>query len=351
MAYDFPASPTEGQDYTPPVGGQTYTWISPRWIVKGIPPASTDGPPGPAGPAGPAGADGATGPQGPKGDTGTAGAAGTAGAQGPPGTTGSQGPKGDKGDTGTAGAAGAQGPAGAAGAQGPQGIQGIQGPQGPQGSPDTAAQVLAKLITVDGTGSTLDADLLDGQDGAYYLARANHTGTQAISTVTGLQAALDSSSGGFEVMPYTFSTNTSPIAMGPGVIRLNGGAGGATLMYVSGSDNKGTATNNQIKYLAKPGMQLYLQDTVSRDKWAIFTVTGAWTEPGSYVQIPVVSVSTLGVIVDATKIFFGVMTDAGSSKVAKVGDTMTGDLKITSAAPSMSVNWTGADRRRGEPDV
>jgi hypothetical protein len=55
----------------------------------------------------------------------------------------------------------------------------------------TAADVLAKMITVDGVGSGLDADLLDGQSGAYYLARANHTGTQAISTVAGLQPALD----------------------------------------------------------------------------------------------------------------------------------------------------------------
>lgn len=36
-----------------------------------------------------------------------------------------------------------------------------------------------------------DANTLDGEDGAHYLDRANHTGTQAISTVTGLQTALD----------------------------------------------------------------------------------------------------------------------------------------------------------------
>jgi microcystin-dependent protein len=35
---------------------------------------------------------------------------------------------------------------------------------------DTAAQILAKLITVDGAGSSLDADLLDGQQGSYYQA-------------------------------------------------------------------------------------------------------------------------------------------------------------------------------------
>lgn len=39
---------------------------------------------------------------------------------------------------------------------------GPAGATGPAGSPDTAAQVLAKLATVDGSGSGLDADTLDG---------------------------------------------------------------------------------------------------------------------------------------------------------------------------------------------
>lgn len=42
-----------------------------------------------------------------------------------------------------------------------------------------------------GAGKGLDSDLLDGQHGGWYQVRANHTGTQAISTVEGLQAALD----------------------------------------------------------------------------------------------------------------------------------------------------------------
>lgn len=54
----------------------------------------------------------------------------------------------------------------------------------------TAADVLAKLLTVDGSGSGLDADLLDGQSGAFYLARANHTGTQAWGTITGTPTTL-----------------------------------------------------------------------------------------------------------------------------------------------------------------
>lgn len=40
-------------------------------------------------------------------------------------------------------------------------------------SASTAAQILAKLLTVDGAGSNLDADLLDGQQGAFYLNAAN----------------------------------------------------------------------------------------------------------------------------------------------------------------------------------
>lgn len=40
--------------------------------------------------------------------------------------------------------------------------QGEQGPPGPPGSPDTGAQILGKLSGVDGSGSGLDADNLDG---------------------------------------------------------------------------------------------------------------------------------------------------------------------------------------------
>jgi Collagen triple helix repeat (20 copies) len=83
--------------------------------------------------------------------------AGRRGATGSPGSDGSQGDAGAKGDTGAQGAPGAKGDTGAAGATGATGAVGASG------SPDTPAQVLAKLLTVDGTGSGLDADLLQGQ--------------------------------------------------------------------------------------------------------------------------------------------------------------------------------------------
>jgi hypothetical protein len=46
----------------------------------------------------------------------------------------------------------------------------------------TAADVLAKLKIVDGAGSGLDADLLDGQHGSYYKTNDVHTGTSATAT-------------------------------------------------------------------------------------------------------------------------------------------------------------------------
>lgn len=42
----------------------------------------------------------------------------------------------------------------------------------------------------DGSGSGLDADLLDAQDGTYYLARAHHTGTQLAATISDLATAV-----------------------------------------------------------------------------------------------------------------------------------------------------------------
>lgn len=52
----------------------------------------------------------------------------------------------------------------------------------------TAADVLTKMLTVDGAASGLDADLLDGQHASAF-ATASHT--HAISDVTNLQTSLD----------------------------------------------------------------------------------------------------------------------------------------------------------------
>lgn len=58
----------------------------------------------------------------------------------------------------------------------------------------TAADVRAKLLTVDGAGTGIDADLLDGQHGSYYLPAATFSGAQVLSrlqTVDGSGSGLD----------------------------------------------------------------------------------------------------------------------------------------------------------------
>ena len=69
------------------------------------------------------------------------------------------------------GVAACSGEKGPVGPKGETGQAGEQGPPGDPGSPDTATQVLDKVSEVDGDGSGLDADRLDGLDGADF-ARA-----------------------------------------------------------------------------------------------------------------------------------------------------------------------------------
>ena len=52
---------------------------------------------------------------------------------------------------------------------GPQGPQGVQGPEGPRGSADGPGEVLTKLRSVDGAGSGLDGDSVDGLDSSDFL--------------------------------------------------------------------------------------------------------------------------------------------------------------------------------------
>ncbi len=72
---------------------------------------------------------------------------------------------------------GLQGPMGPAGPAGPQGPAGPAGPAGGNGSPDTPEQVRAKLLQVDGAGTGIDADLLDGLSSDRFMRTDQNTGT------------------------------------------------------------------------------------------------------------------------------------------------------------------------------
>jgi hypothetical protein len=107
------------------------------------------------------GDQGKTGARGKAGDDGTNGRTGAAGKDG---ATGAAGPAGIAGANGAAGRDGATGPSGQSGAPGADGADGVDGAPGAPGADasDTPSELLTALATVDGTGSGLDADTLDG---------------------------------------------------------------------------------------------------------------------------------------------------------------------------------------------
>jgi hypothetical protein len=75
----------------------------------------------------------------------------------------------------------------------------------------TASDVLSKLLTVDGSGSTLDADLLDGQHGSYYYPASNPSGfTSNVGTVTSV-AALTIGTSGTDVTSTVTNGTTTPV--------------------------------------------------------------------------------------------------------------------------------------------
>jgi len=185
------------------------------------------GPKGDTGATGAAGAAGATGATGPAGATGATGAAGAAGATG---ATGPTGPKGDTGDTGPAGATGATGAAGegvpvggtsgqvlaktsatnyatawvdaSSGSGTVTNVSGTAPISVATGTTTPVVSIAAATTSAAGSMSSSDKAKVDGvasgatanSSDATLLARANHTGTQAAGTITGLATVATSGS-------------------------------------------------------------------------------------------------------------------------------------------------------------
>ncbi|WP_303828873.1 hypothetical protein [Asticcacaulis taihuensis] len=71
-------------------------------------------------------------------------------------------------------------------------LDGQQGSYYLAASSYTAADVKAKMLTQDGSGSTLDADLLDGQHGSYYADITGRLGFTPIQQSTGINQTANS---------------------------------------------------------------------------------------------------------------------------------------------------------------
>lgn len=108
----------------------------------------------------------------------------------------------------------------------------------------TSANLLASMLTVDGTTSGLDADLLDGQHGSYYAAAANYV-AKAGDTMTG---TLNLPSDGLTV-------GTSQLVVSSGNVGIGTASTPVYKLEVNGSF-AATTKSFVIDHPTKPDMRL-----------------------------------------------------------------------------------------------
>jgi hypothetical protein len=146
----------------------------------------------------------------------------------------------------------------------------------------TAADVLAKLITVDGATSGLDADTLDGQHGSYYYSAGNPPPYPSdADTVDGLHAAsFLRSDAADEASPAAIYIFNKPSPSGyQTAMRVGNYAGGLYLTSDNAIIGKGAYYNNGWIATAASGSAIDFQTSSPK----IFSHTGA--TPGNAVSM------------------------------------------------------------------
>lgn len=132
----------------------------------------------------------------------------------------------------------------------------------------TAADVLTKIKTVDGSGSGLDADLLDGNDSAYFLAASSYTAADVLTKVktvdgasSGLDAdLLDGQEGAYYAdvasrLGYTpLNWNTSAPSNPPAVGTVFTAANGAGTVVATGSTKVTANTSISTRLYLDPSL-------------------------------------------------------------------------------------------------
>lgn len=112
--------------------------------------------------------------------------------------------------------------------------------------------ITPSLIAPQGSGSSLDADTVDGKHASDLLSRANHTGTQPSSTITG-----------------TFT---------PSAISPQGSGSGLDADRLDGKDSSAFASNPHthqcVKRMSLPSGQAASQFCTQFGEWCALTVTG-----------------------------------------------------------------------------
>ena len=173
----------------------------------------------------------------------------------------------------------------------------------------TAADVLTKIKTVDGTASGLDADLLDGQQGSYYAA--------ASSLSSYLPLAGGTLTGGLTGTTGAFSTS---IGIGAGVTLAESTDRADLLQITSSTSGWG-------------GLQI--RNSSNEGRWSFMTdgeVAGIYNDEDEQWHIQMTEVAGVG------------LYHAGAAKLATTaaGVTITGTATATTFSGALSGNATTA---------
>lgn len=159
----------------------------------------------------------------------------------------------------------------------------------------TAADVLAKLLTVDGAGSGLDADLLDGQSSAYYTAiatrlgytpinKAGDTGVGALEFTADAFLSLPAGNGVMTIAAGTSNINAASLALqnylDGGDFDLSAADGTSRVSLVGTALGVLTWAGGQVWHSANDGHGTGLDaDTVDGQHSSNFALktSGTWT--------------------------------------------------------------------------
>jgi len=146
----------------------------------------------------------------------------------------------------------------------------------------TAADVRAKLVTVDGAGSGIDADLLDGQHASHFLPAASYTAADVrakLLTVDGAGSGIDADLWQGATRPIGFGANQTAFSI-DGATNPNDMVVGSS--YFSVNANNGFEGN--LAYLTtlaggdSPDRGFQLSTMYQTGRLAFRSRPGAWVE-------------------------------------------------------------------------
>lgn len=184
-------------------------------------------------------------------------------------------------------------------------------------------------ITAGATANSSDATLL---------ARANHTGTQAISTVTGLQSALDG-----KQPTTTFKTINGEAITGTGNIVISGGSGGGGAVdSVNGKTGNVTLNKSDIGLSSVDNTADAVKAVASAAKLTTArTIAGVSFDGTANIAIPYSGLTGLPTLGTAAAKDVAAAGDAAAGQVVQGSDTRLTNARTPTAHGHAVADVTG----------